>query len=171
MACGYEADWEFVEAVLTSKQTFSGFRKITQARYGRYSSPINFLAVNTLIDWWFPWASVMNIKFIEQCINYGKNINALAADGTKLGITLKQSNTVPPEYEKYNNVVSTPKKSYDRTLIDDTNVNNRKQVDIFLINLCQTLLQRGYIENNFMDVSNTLATLPDPVRTVLLKII
>lgn len=48
--CGYEVGWEFVEAMLTIKQTFSGFCKITQVWYDRYSSPINFLAVNTLID-------------------------------------------------------------------------------------------------------------------------
>ena len=40
VTCGYEVGREFVEAVLTSKQTFSGFCKITQARYDRYSSPI-----------------------------------------------------------------------------------------------------------------------------------
>ena len=171
VACGYEVGWEFVEAVLTSKQTFSGFRRITQARYDRYSSPINFLAVNTLIDWWFAWASAMNIDFIEQCFNCGNKINALAADGTKLGITLKQSNIVPLECEKDHNVVATPKKRYDRTLINNANANNRKQVNIFLVNLCQTLLQRGYIEDNLMEVSNTLTTLPDPVRAVFLKLI
>ena len=29
VACGYEVAWEFGEVVLTSKQTLSGFRKIT----------------------------------------------------------------------------------------------------------------------------------------------
>ena len=135
VACGYAVGWEFVEVVLTSKQTFSGFRKITPARYDRYLSPINFLAVNMLIDWWFAWASAMDIDFIEQCFNCGNNINALAADGTKLGITLKQLNIVLLECEKENNVVATPKKRYDRTLINNVKANNCKQVNIFLINV------------------------------------
>ena len=62
-----------------------------------------------LIDWWFAWASAMDIDFIEQCFNCGNNINALAADGTKLGVTLKQWNIVPLECKKDNNVVVTPK--------------------------------------------------------------
>ena len=129
------------------------------------------MAANTLIDWWFACASAMDIDFIQQCFNCGNNSNALAADGTKLSITLKQSNIVPLECEKDNNVVVTPKKRYDRTLINSANANDRKQVNIFLINICQTLLQRGYIEDNLMEVSNTLATLPDPVRVVFLKLV
>ena len=113
----------------------------------------------------------MNIDFIEQCFNCGNNINALAADGTKLGITLKQSNIVPLECEKDNHVIATPKKRYDRILINKGNANNRKQVNMFLVNLCQTLLQRGYIEDNLMEVRNTLTALPDPVRAVFLKLV
>ena len=93
------------------------------------------MAVNTLIDWWFAWASAMDIDFIEQYFNCGNNINALAADGTKLGINLKQSNIVPLECEIDNNAVTTPKKRYGRTLINNVKANNRKQVNIFLINV------------------------------------
>ena len=53
-----------------------------------------------------------------------------------------------------------PKKGYDRTLINNANANNHKQINIFLINPCQTLC-RGYIEDILMKVNNLL-TLPDP---------
>ena len=32
-------------------------------------------------------------------------------------------------------------------------------------------MQKGYIEDNLMEVSNTLTTLPDPVRAVFLKLV
>lgn len=73
----------------------------------------------------------MNISFIEQYFNCGNNINALAADSTKLGITLKKLNIVLLEYRRYNNVVATYKKRYDRTLINNANANNSKLVNIF----------------------------------------
>ena len=38
VACGSEVGWEFVELVLSSKQTFSGFVKIMQYKYERLSS-------------------------------------------------------------------------------------------------------------------------------------
>ena len=131
VTCESEVGWEFVKDALTRKQIFSDFHKIAQARYDRYLSPINFLTVNTLIDLWFAWASAMNISFIEQYFNCGNNINALAADSTKLGITLKKLNIVPLEHKRYNNVVATYKKRYDRTLINNANANNSKLVKIF----------------------------------------
>ena len=57
----------------------------------------------------------MIISFIEQCFNCGNSIIVFAADGTKLGITLNQSNIVPLEYENDNNVVFTSRKRYDGT--------------------------------------------------------
>ena len=110
MTCGYQVCWEFVEAVFTSKQTFSGFCKITQVRYDSYSSSINGFAVNALINWWFAWIPAMSIDFIEQCFNCGNSINAFAVDGTK--------------YEKDKNVVSAFKKRYSRTLINNARANN-----------------------------------------------
>ena len=53
------------------------------------------MAVNTFIKWWFSWASAMEIDFVQGCFSCGNNIKYLAADGTKLGITLKQTNVQP----------------------------------------------------------------------------
>ena len=76
----------------------------------------------------------MNVDFIEQCFKCGNNINVPAADGTKLGITLKQPNIPLLECDKYINIVATLKKRYDRTLINNANAKNHKQVNIFFIN-------------------------------------
>jgi len=132
IACGYEVGWEFVEAVLTSKQTFSGFCKVINARYIRLSSPLKFMAANSFIRWWFAWASAMEIDFIEQCFSCGDNIRILAADGTKLGYTLKQASITPIETVTDTSTVHpTPTKRFDRTLITnrmcDNKPNERKQ--------------------------------------------
>ena len=69
--CGSEVGWEFVEGVLSSKQTFSGFVKTMQFKYQRLSSRHSFMSVNTFIKWWFLWASVMEVDFIQPFLAVG----------------------------------------------------------------------------------------------------
>ena len=57
------------------------------------------------------WASVL----LSNVLTVVTAIIVFAADGTKLGITLNQSNIVPVECENNNNVVSTSTKRYDKT--------------------------------------------------------
>ena len=143
VACGYEVGWEFVESVLCSKQTFSGFRKVVQARYARFSSPVDFMAVNTFIKWWFCWASAMNIDFRERCFSCGNDIRLLAADGTKLGITLKQASVVPIETSEEEQCHSTTLRRFDRTLITNTiGKENRKCINNSVQLLCDHVLEK-----------------------------
>jgi len=97
VACGYEIGWEFVDSVMTSKQTFSGFVKVVKNRYTDYQSPCEFMSRNTLIKWWFSWASAMDLDFVQKCPSCGSDPKYLAADATKIGITFKQINVTPIE--------------------------------------------------------------------------
>ena len=140
VSCGYELGWEFVEAVLASKQTFSGYRKIVQARYERLTSPCPFMSLNTFIKWWFSWAAAMNIDFIQPCFSCGNDVKVLAADGTKIGITLKQANVVPIETQEDHMIaLPTNNRRFNRTLINNSNTKkeDRKKINDKLNELCK----------------------------------
>jgi len=95
-AAGYEMGWEYVEAVNSSKQTFSGFVKVMNQRYKRRDIDASFMSLPSFIDWWFGWASHMNIDFRVQC-SFCDNISSLACDGTKLGMGFVHSFVEPIE--------------------------------------------------------------------------
>ena len=167
-ACGYEVGWEFVESVLCSKQTFSGFRTVVQARYARFSSPVDFMAVNTFIKWWFCWASAMNIDFRERCFSCGNDIRLLTADGTKLGITLKQASVVPIETSEEEQCHSTTLRRFDRTLITNTiGKENRKCINNSVQLLCDHVLEKinGNNEELPSVTSGVLTALPIEIKS------
>ena len=84
------------------------------------------MSTNTFIKWWFSWASAMEIDFIQPCFSCGDNIKMLAADGTKIGITLKQASVEPIEERRNNNVVlPTSNLRYDRTFISRSNAKTK----------------------------------------------
>ena len=118
VSCSYEVGWNFVDLVMTSKQTFTGFVKVMNANYGRFLSEKPFMTKNTFIKWWFAWASAMGIDFRKSCFGCGENIKMLAGDGTKIGITLKQSTVIPIETKKKEAAIVTPNKGLDRVFID-----------------------------------------------------
>jgi len=100
-AVGYEIGWEFVDAVMTSKQTFRGFITVVKNRYLRYKRNCEFLSINTFIEFFFAWASRMNLEFRESCSGCEGSPTVLACDGTKLGINFRNTFVSPIETPSY----------------------------------------------------------------------
>jgi len=94
---GYEIGWEYVESVLHSKETFSGFVAKMNEKYERASSRIPFMSVQTFIDWFFGWASSMQLDFRVGCKSCGDDPKVLACDGTKIGTCFKNVAIKPIE--------------------------------------------------------------------------
>ena len=170
IACGYEIGWEFMESVMSSRQTFSGYRKVIQSRYERVSSPFPFMSLNSFIKWWFSWASAMDIDFRQGCYSCGKDINILAADGTKLGITMKQSSVIPMETVEDPTVIQTSNRRYDRTLVNNAmDKTNRKNISKYIHNLCEHILGKNktVTQNEINNWETNLASLPLQIRMII----
>lgn len=80
---GWEMGYHFVKAVNTSQQTFRGFVSVLNMFYNWHSC--KFMSTPTFINWWFAWASAMNIDFREKCTHCGPSCVSLVCDGTKIG--------------------------------------------------------------------------------------
>ena len=81
---------------MTSHQTFRGFVTMMSNRYTCFSGG-TFMSVNTFIDWFFAWASRMNIDFRRGCYQCGGISKILACDGTKLGTQFANTFVSPIE--------------------------------------------------------------------------
>ena len=78
--------WEYGEQVMTSRETFTGFFKVMNARYNWSTSPGKFLLPGAFIKWWSGWTSLREINFWEICEMCDVKIDYLACDGTKIGM-------------------------------------------------------------------------------------
>ena len=96
-ACSHELGWEYVDQVMISRQTFTGFCKTLNARYIRLNSLGRFLSPAVFIKWWFGWASNMRIDFREICEMCDGNIDYLACCGTKIGMEVGKAFITPIE--------------------------------------------------------------------------
>ncbi|XP_057310659.1 uncharacterized protein LOC130648621 [Hydractinia symbiolongicarpus] len=92
---GYELGWQFVDSVVNSKMTFSGFVSCCQEKCKILDS--YFMNVNTFINWFFGWASRMRIDFRQLCPGCDGPSPFLACDGTKIGLTFKNLCVEPIE--------------------------------------------------------------------------
>lgn len=90
--------WEFVDCVMSGKQTFRGFVTCINNKYKRWNpNGQSFMSLNTFIDWWFGWASEMRIDFRVPCRACGGESDVLARDGTKIDISFKNMCVEPIE--------------------------------------------------------------------------
>ncbi|CAC5406280.1 unnamed protein product [Mytilus coruscus] len=96
-AAGDEIGWDFIDHALNTHVTFSAFCKIMSNKYSRIYSSAKFMSVQTFISWWFSWSSKFKIDFRKQCYICKSNPKFLACDGTKIGISFRQSNVKPIE--------------------------------------------------------------------------
>ena len=85
-ACGHELGWKYGEQVMTSRETFTGFFKVMNARYNWSTFPGKFLLPGAFIKWWSGWTSLMEINFWEICEMCDVKIDYLACDSTKIGM-------------------------------------------------------------------------------------
>ena len=95
---GDEIGWSFVRHVLVSGMTFSSFCDIMTAEYlERNRLSRKFMSVPVFIQCFFSWASSEGIDFRKPCFVCRYTPEALACDGTKIGIRINNMNVVPIE--------------------------------------------------------------------------
>ena len=95
---GDEIAYEFIDLVLKCSTTFSAYCDIKSTQYKRINDKsASFMSNNTFIYWWFSWISKFNIDFRIPCKLCKFKPNMLAADGTKIGINVSNSNILPIE--------------------------------------------------------------------------
>ena len=87
---GDEIGWDFINAVKTSKISFTGFcNQMTRVYKTTYSDAQAFMSVKTFIGWFFGWLSAFKIDFRKQIDPFcGHNPKILACDGTHIGVSL-----------------------------------------------------------------------------------
>ena len=69
-----------------NKSSFRGFVNNYNATYEQNQSPVQFMSLQTFIEWFFGWASHMEIDFCQVCEVCGDSPKVLACDVTKIGI-------------------------------------------------------------------------------------
>lgn len=114
---GDEIGWDFINAVLLSRTSFTGFcnemtrkYKTGQANCGHFMSP------NTFISWLFAWLSAFKIDFRKEIDPWCKhNPKLLACDGTHIGVAVRnmkldhpitqpdEDRVVHPKHKRYIN--------------------------------------------------------------------
>ena len=88
---GDEIGWDFINAVKTSKISFTGFcNQMTWVYKTTYSDAQAFMSVKTFIGWFFGWLSVFKIDFRKKINPFcGHNPKILACNGTHIGVSLR----------------------------------------------------------------------------------
>ncbi|XP_057302291.1 uncharacterized protein LOC130636556 isoform X1 [Hydractinia symbiolongicarpus] len=140
---GYELGWQFVDSVVNSKMTFSGFVSCCQEKCKILDS--YFMNVNTFINWFFGWASRMRIDFRQLCPGCDGPSPFLACDGTKIGLTFKNLCVEPIEKATKEAPTNVKKSRLDRCFLrsEEKSPSSKKQfaaARLFLRNLCCDVL-------------------------------
>ena len=127
---GDEIGWDFVNNVLKSKASFTGFCNEMTRRYQTTNILAGpFMSPNTFIKWVFAWLAAFKIDFRKEVDPWcGHKPETLACDGTHIGVSLRQMNLRNPvtSPDPTLPVLDMHHQRYDRVLITDTQM--RKHV-------------------------------------------
>ena len=137
---------------MTGKQTFRGFVTCMNNRYQRWN-PFGtlFMSLNTFIEWWFGWASRMNIDFRVPCRACGGNSNILACDGTKIGYSFKNILVEPIESFTSENVIETKTRRNDRSFLRGNN-----ESKLLLKNICRKISRNEEVLESYTKLEEHL---------------
>lgn len=97
-AVGDEICWDFITAVKSSRQSFSGFTKSMNQKYlTTHPRSTNFLSHTTWVKVVFSWIVSHKIDFRKEIDPYcGYDPKLLACDGTHIGVSVKHLKLDPP---------------------------------------------------------------------------
>ncbi|KAL4229192.1 hypothetical protein ACF0H5_012236 [Mactra antiquata] len=96
-AAGDEIGWEFVSMVINSGITFSSYCQLKTELYKLRNIDAKFMSPKVFVNWWFSWASSMNIDFRQPCDVCGFEPKRLCCDGTRVGVGFRHA-----KYEEIN---------------------------------------------------------------------
>ena len=109
-AVGDEICWDFINAVRSTKQSFSGFVKNMTTRYQTtHTGSRNFMSVTTFVRVLFAWLVSFKIDFRKEIDpKCGYDPKLLACDGTHIGVSVKHLKLDPPITDADLNVSKDP---------------------------------------------------------------
>lgn len=116
---GDEIGWDFVNAILTSKISFSAFCQEKSRMYRSInvlSAP--FMSKTTFVTWFFSWAGRMDDDFKQEVDPWcSPNPKIVACDGTHVGLSLRKLSINGIESPDTAETVDPPHKRYDRVFL------------------------------------------------------
>ena len=88
---GDEVGWDFVNAVLKGRVSFTGFCKEKSRQYVTNNlESRSFMSPNTFISWFFGWIAALRIDFRKEVDPFCKyNPKMLVGDGTHIGLSVR----------------------------------------------------------------------------------
>lgn len=97
-ACGDEIAWDFTNAVLHSRISFTAFcNEMTRKYKTNNQTSGHFMSPNTFIAWYFAWVSALKIDFrkgVDPWCKYQPKV--LACDGTHIGVSVRNQDLKNP---------------------------------------------------------------------------
>ena len=127
ICAGDEIGYDFVNSVLNSKSTFSGFVSHMNTLYmSNYSETPKFMSVHSFMSWFFSWAGSMKFDFRQSVDPWCKHSpKMLAGDGTHVGVAMKYiDRDISIEKSELEEVVTPQHKQYDRVFLPYDGCNN-----------------------------------------------
>ena len=155
ICAGDELGWSFVREVKSKKTSFSAFCEGKTADYRMLnvlSAP--FMSKTTFLKWFFSWAAAMKIDFRKDSVDPWCSYNPtyLAADGTHVGVSVRQLNlkaaiNTPeldiverPLHKRYDRVFIPYKEGFPKASVIDSRAHLRYLCDKALSNIPTTQL-------------------------------
>ncbi|XP_069101637.1 uncharacterized protein [Argopecten irradians] len=173
-AAGDEIGFMFINQVLNSKTTFSGFCKSMTSTYRRRCPQSRgFMDPAVFLNWWFSWASNMKIDFRKPCDVCKFTPNQLACDGTKVGISFRNAKFQTIEKPSEATVHPTLHRRLDRCFLKnsvDISADNLKILREHLLFLAKTSLGEKNLNYDIPDhliearTALLLRVLPEEVK-------
>ncbi len=174
LAFPYELMFDFTDAVMSSRTTFSSFSQGKTNSYQR-AGLHRFCDPHTFLKAWFAWASCQKYDFIMPDSQCGYSPNYLAGDGTKIGISFSLSKISPVEKRK-GEEVSTPNRRHDRSFIITRRVSKKDQAQVakeaanarlYLADLTDGFLKNGQSQSvDESKLTNLVEHLPPETRSL-----
>ena len=123
---GDEIGWDFVNNVLKSKASFTGYCNEITCRYQTTNTLAGpFMSPNIFIKWSFAWLAAFKIDLGKEVDPWcGHKPETIACDGTHIGISMRQMNLRNPvtSPDPTLPVLDAHHQRYNRVLLTDTHI-------------------------------------------------
>ena len=147
---GDEIGWDFVNNVLKSKASFTGYCNEMTCRYQTTNILAGpFMSPNTFIKWFFAWLAGFKIDFRREVDPWcGHKPAMLACDDTHIGVSLRQMNLRNPvtSPDPTLPVLDACHQRYNRVLLTDTHM--RKHLSYLSRNYLRKLRPEEHLDAN-----------------------
>jgi hypothetical protein len=145
--------------MLKMKCSFTAFCKSMSELYRMYDlNAAPFVSVSTFIRWFFSWAAALPFNFREDVDPWCQHsLKIFAADGTHMGVSLRQMDITPIEQAETEEEVPTLHRRYDRVLLcqdDRFSAQQLRSARNHLKNVCQRVMGETYRQKRLFSTNS-----------------